>query len=248
MHPIPIPNHQRKLPSAKYEAWKMWHEDGLSMDKVANFPARSAPIKEQTVCEYLLEAAKEGFEIDWPRFCDEIGLTRQIFLVIQGAITKVGSTDKLKPIKNELPEDISYMQIKTCLLMQNCGISLEVALPSDPSISKASELENKVTDSSTKTAPLAFTMTQEQEVPPINDDLQLPEKRQKLNTTEGSSVALEATENSILNWLEKLNEGVSLSDILEHFNGSKKESVIDLVASLECDFLIFKKNNLYRLL
>jgi len=36
-----------------------------------------------------------------------IGLTQEIISEIQGAISKVGSTDKLKPIKNELPEDVS---------------------------------------------------------------------------------------------------------------------------------------------
>lgn len=41
---------------------------------------------------------------------------------------------------------------------------------------------------------------------------------------------------------------VSLSDILEHFKGSNRESVIDLLSTLESDFMIFKKNDLYRLL
>lgn len=36
-----------------------------------------------------------------------IGLTQGIISEIQGAISKVGSTDKLKPIKNELPEEVS---------------------------------------------------------------------------------------------------------------------------------------------
>lgn len=31
----PVPNQQRKLTPAKYEAWKMWQEDGLSIEKVA---------------------------------------------------------------------------------------------------------------------------------------------------------------------------------------------------------------------
>lgn len=72
-----------------------------------NFPGRSAPIKEQTVIEYILEAAQEGFEMDWTRLCNEIGLTHEMFLDIQTAILKVGSREKLKPIKNELPEDVS---------------------------------------------------------------------------------------------------------------------------------------------
>lgn len=35
MHPITIPNQQRKLSSAKFEAWKMWREDGLSIQRIA---------------------------------------------------------------------------------------------------------------------------------------------------------------------------------------------------------------------
>jgi hypothetical protein len=41
---------------------------------------------------------------------------------------------------------------------------------------------------------------------------------------------------------------VFIRDILEHFNGSKEELVIDLLSSLESDFVIFKKNDLYMLL
>lgn len=45
--------------------------------------------------------------MDWKRFFHETGLTREKLLAIQSAIVKVGSKDKLKPIKNELPEDVS---------------------------------------------------------------------------------------------------------------------------------------------
>ena len=41
---------------------------------------------------------------------------------------------------------------------------------------------------------------------------------------------------------------VTLSEILEHFNGLKEESVLDLLSSLEGDFLIYKKNNMYRVM
>lgn len=45
--------------------------------------------------------------MDWTRFCAEVGLTLEIFSDIKGAILKIGSTEKLKPIKNELPENVS---------------------------------------------------------------------------------------------------------------------------------------------
>lgn len=44
--------------------------------------------------------------MDWTRLCVEVELKNEILLAIQGAISKVGSTDKLKPIKNELPDDV----------------------------------------------------------------------------------------------------------------------------------------------
>ena len=72
-----------------------------------NFQRRSAPIKEQTVAGYLLEPTQDGLPFDWTRFCEMVGLTHKIISDIQGAISKVGPTEKLKPIKNELPEDVS---------------------------------------------------------------------------------------------------------------------------------------------
>lgn len=70
-----------------------------------NFPGRAAPIKEQTVLEYILEAGREGFVINWIRFSQEIGLTEDVHKWILSAISKVGK-EKLKPIKNELPEEV----------------------------------------------------------------------------------------------------------------------------------------------
>ncbi|GKF39491.1 DNA helicase, ATP-dependent, RecQ type containing protein [Tanacetum coccineum] len=66
---------------------------------------RSAPIKVQTVLGYVLDAAREGCVVDWARLFEEIGLTQDIVASIQAAILKVGSKDKLKPIKEELPEE-----------------------------------------------------------------------------------------------------------------------------------------------
>ncbi|XP_065880373.1 uncharacterized protein [Euphorbia lathyris] len=244
----PVSGYPKKLTPAKYEAWRMWHEDGLPIHKIANFPGRSAPIKEGTVCEYLLEAALEGLEFDWVRFCNETGLTRNIFSDIQGAISKVGSTDKMKPIKNELPEDISYTHIKTFLQMQKCGISLGETACGHSSPSMADELRENATGDNGETASIIVTRAEQPKSQPTDDDDScLPDKRQKIMKTEQSSTVLEATEDSLLEWI-KNNEGVSKSDILKHFKGSKEESVIGILSSLEGDFMIYKKNDLYRLL
>ncbi|KAJ8751579.1 hypothetical protein K2173_016825 [Erythroxylum novogranatense] len=264
---------QRKLTPAKVEAWKKWDEDGLSIQMIATFPGRSASIKEQTVAEYILEAAQEGFEMDWTRFCDEIGMTSEIFLAIQGAISKVGSTDKLKPIKNELPEDITYVHIKTCLSMKKLGIPLDAICATAPHLSTSKTRELVKTDSescSTETAGPCHIQTQDNAVahvgssnneiaslaaarkqeclPTVHEEHLLYPKKRKVDLPQGISTELVASPSSLLNWLTKYDEGVSLSDIMEHFEKSEEDSVVNILSNLEGDFLIFKKNNLYRLL
>lgn len=48
--------------------------------------------------------------MDWSRFYDEIGFTQDMFSAIENAVVKAGSTEKLKPIKNELPEEVSLIE------------------------------------------------------------------------------------------------------------------------------------------
>ncbi|CAI0560570.1 unnamed protein product [Linum tenue] len=243
-------NSQRKLAPAKLQAWKMWSEDGLSIHQIASFPGRSAPIKPQTVLEYLLEAAQQGCNVNWTRFSEEVGLTNEIFMDITRAISKVGSRDKLKPIKDALPEEISYTHIKTCLTMQNCGMSLEMA-PS-PCIGTAAndeEAPRKVDDANSKTTALEVGNSLEGEMSvSCGDGLPLG-KRQKVDGPEQSLTSLViATEDGIVDWLKNYDDGVPIHDILEHFNGSGEESVIAMLNCLEGDFVIYKKNNVYRIL
>ncbi|KAK7301998.1 hypothetical protein RJT34_12875 [Clitoria ternatea] len=273
----PITIKSKKLTSAKFEAWKMWHEDGLSIQSIANFPGRSAPIKEQTVTEYLLEAAQDGLPFDWTRFCEMIGLTQEIISEIQGAILKVGSTDKLKPIKNELPEDINYQHIKTYLSMQSSGIYLEgIQIGShqtkkdEKPINNASNLSEPTSetcpmerpyedDISAKSlmetrnleideAPLPMNGFQVNKLAAVSEG-EFTSKRHKVcETEEVNSTKLKATESSIVEWLKNLDEGASLTDILEHFNGSDEDSVVQMLNCLECEFLIYKKANMYRVM
>ncbi|TKY47296.1 Werner syndrome ATP-dependent helicase-like [Spatholobus suberectus] len=274
----PVTNKSKKLTSAKFEAWKMWHEDGRSINEIANCPGRSAPIKEQTVADYLLEAAQEGLPFDWTRFCEMIGVTKEIISEIQGAISKVGSTDKLKPIKNELPEDISYLHIKTYLSMRNCGISLEAHQSgshqtrkddepahnasnlSDPTL-EMSHVERHCEDSIFAESSMEKCDLEIDEVPslpvngsevqkhPLASEGEFTSKRQKVSETkEANSTKLKATESSVVEWLKNLDEGATLSDVLEHFNGSSEDSVVELLNCLECDFSIYRKGNMFRVM
>jgi hypothetical protein len=85
------------------------------------------PIKEQTVIAYILDAAREGCEMDWSRFCREVGLTPDIATAIRHAISKVGSREKMKPIKEELPENVLSLCIITpfLFLIKQCRFSLQ---------------------------------------------------------------------------------------------------------------------------
>ncbi|GMN23224.1 hypothetical protein TIFTF001_000034 [Ficus carica] len=221
VYPVPNQsNQQRKLTPAKFDTWKMWQEDGLSIQKIANFPGRSAPIKESTVSEYLFEAALEGLEMDWTRLCHEIGLTHEMFLDTQSAILKVGSEEKLKPIKNELPEEISYTHIKACLTMQNRGISVDAILPcrnAKDRVNKASEstpTESKNSDgldNSEETASVLLAEDQRAKPGMVRGEDLLANKRQRVAEPmeESSATPLKATESTVLDWLKNFNEGVS---------------------------------------
>ncbi|KAK4731567.1 hypothetical protein R3W88_024555 [Solanum pinnatisectum] len=277
---VTVPNN-KKLTPAKFEAWKMWHEDGLTFKEIANFPGRAVAIKEQTVLEYILEAAREGCKMNWTRFCEETGLTRETFLSIQNAVSKVGR-EKLKPIKTELPEEVSYGQIKAYLTMQEAGVSAEVfsskseqSCNGDECLTEISEvLQNSIIPSDMQgdddivEAPgitgingasspgktegaESHLLTEEirKEAASSEGDFLIHKKRQRVEAAEGESFrALVATEESILSWLKNFDDGVTLSDLLEHFNGSTEESLVNLLCCLEGEFLIYRKNNLYKLL
>ncbi|KAL8215133.1 hypothetical protein R6Q57_004582 [Mikania cordata] len=223
-----ITKQPKDLPPAKYSAWKMWQEECLTAEKIANFPGRSAPIKVNTVLGYVLDAAQEGCLVDWPRLLKEIGLTRNIVAKIQVAILKVGSKDKLKPIKNELPEEVDYTHIKAWLTMQDLGMSSEAI--SDDKTQESFEMP-------------VFEKT---EVVIIDDS---PRKRSKIDVTEKDNRFLvELNEASMLAWLQDFENGVTLSDIIKHFTGSTEAEVVDMLSCMESDFLIFKKNNMYKLM
>ncbi|KGN53928.2 uncharacterized protein LOC101222028 [Cucumis sativus] len=240
------PNQRRPLAPAKFEAWKMWHEDGLSIQKIANFPGRLAPIKETTVFGYIVDAVQEGYEIDWTKFCDEIGLTCQIFSDIQSAVTKVGSAEKLKAIKDELPEEINYAHIKACLVMQSRGMSPEgLDRKTDEPMTGASVLSGSPTSIQKKEEPCVIETPSNGE-----EEISVSLKRQKVcELEEEHRVPIKATESLLVEWL-KNNDGVTLDNMMKQFKlkGCEEESLVALLNSLEGDFVIYKKNNIYKLM
>lgn len=276
-------NIECKATPAKVEAWRMWQEKGLSFSEIANLPDRPVPIKESTVLEYILEVARAGFEVNWVRFCKEAGLTYKIAKEIQVGISKAGSKEKLKPIKEQVPESVSYIQIKIFLALEECGLSIDdiVDMPSSKG-----EDESCLKDSPSVLQDGAQSMTQfvkEDDLlkasnsseenafskPPwlLSDTGATIHKRKteaknsfsrcgsptkKLcceNDWKSQSDVelLQATEDALLSWLSE-RDGATVSQISEHFAGSSRDFVLELLSRLESDFLIYNKNSVYKVM
>lgn len=86
-------------------------EAGMSVKEVA--AARG--LSEVTIEGHLIRCALEGHAVDWERM-----LPGQYENMIAAAIEQVGG-DKLKPIKEALPDEISYFMIKACLAKRSLG-------------------------------------------------------------------------------------------------------------------------------
>lgn len=91
-------------PPSHLTTWSLWQE-GKNLDEIS----RERGLSPTTLENHLLRAAGEGHPVDWDRLipAGEEPLIRQ-------AIEKVGGT-LLKPIKEALPEEITYTAIKAVL-------------------------------------------------------------------------------------------------------------------------------------
>lgn len=80
-----------------------------SCSSFQNLPERPKPIKEDTVVEYILDCLRAGYEVDWDRLCVDAQFDESRAEEVRIAVLKVGSRDKLKPIKDQLPETVSLL-------------------------------------------------------------------------------------------------------------------------------------------
>ncbi|GFZ01790.1 hypothetical protein Acr_15g0003990 [Actinidia rufa] len=131
-------------------------------------------------------------------------------------------TDEHSIQRSELPPTSNH---PSCMEEGPCDSEKPVGNMVSHYISEISEGEGLIhADNSTSPKqPLVYT-----------NDLLSSSKRQKVDAPEGeNSLALELTESSLLNWLKNCNDGVSPSDILEQFNGSTKESLLEMMNCLE---------------
>ncbi|WP_444546811.1 DNA helicase RecQ [Irregularibacter muris] len=96
-----------KTPSHR-ESYELYQE-GKTLEEIAQMRG----FKKDTILTHLAKCQEEGEEIDWSRIVDQ----EKEALIIK-AVDQVG-TEYLKPIKEILPEDISYYDIKAVLCKMN---------------------------------------------------------------------------------------------------------------------------------
>ncbi|EMS51059.1 ATP-dependent DNA helicase recQ [Triticum urartu] len=229
-----------------------------------DYARKAVPIKEQTVISYILDAARDGCEMNWNRFFEETGLTPEIASQIRLAIAKVGSRERLKPIKEELPENVTYEMIKIFFAADDLG-ALEKTFgngPTDESPAQTAEsakpcshgseaLEkgdqgNPVIISGTCDSSPSTKRSQTDGTPLSADEPVMKLQKIEEQGTEPTTTNV-ATEDAILELAASRN-GVSLEDAVKHFSGSKRESVVEMLESLRCSFAVYMKNGCYLVL
>jgi len=86
----------------RYELTYRYYEEGLCIDEMA----QKRDMGKKTIIKHLQKCEAKGLIVDWDRFIDDALKEEKILR----AIEQVG-LEKLKPIKELLPEDISYDDI-----------------------------------------------------------------------------------------------------------------------------------------
>ena len=90
----------------KYNRYKITYDcylKGLSLEEIAKI--RNFTVN--TIIEHLKKCEGNGLEVDWSRFIDDSLKEKRVL----DAIRKLG-LKRLKPIKESLPKDITYEDIK----------------------------------------------------------------------------------------------------------------------------------------
>ncbi|MBM7644629.1 ATP-dependent DNA helicase RecQ [Scopulibacillus daqui] len=103
------PEPQAKIKNSSKEkshhiTYQMFSE-GLSIQEIANARGLSTT----TVESHLIRSAEDGFEIDWGQFID-----KALEPLIAKSVEEAG-TERLTPIKQRLPEEVSYFMIRAYL-------------------------------------------------------------------------------------------------------------------------------------
>lgn len=269
-----------KATPAKVEAWRMWQENYMSISEIANLPDRPKPIKEETVADYIMDCCKLGYKLDWQRFSDETGFSK-VVKEVEAGVERAGVVDRLKPIKEQVPEHVSYLHIKLYLMMKDLNLPCPNAISDSTESAMEDEANGAVKDSEgeyssvvCQEVPMNLSHREEDATKPpwIDSDHSSPSRKQKrapiwktdapqvLPETSGGKRAkdddvcakgleggsLRLTEEAFMVWLSK-HDGVSKNDILTAFS-TEEDSLNSFLASLEGEFLIYRKNDMYRVI
>jgi ATP-dependent DNA helicase RecQ len=108
MRPTAFPSKKSIKNPSHMESYELYVQ-GKTIEEISEL----REIKKDTILSHLLKCHKEGKKINWHDYLDK----KKEQLILK-AIDEVGS-DFLKPIKNILPEDISYYDIKLVLCKIN---------------------------------------------------------------------------------------------------------------------------------
>nr|WP_229768608.1 helix-turn-helix domain-containing protein [Tissierella pigra] len=87
----------------RYELTYGCYLEGLSLEEIS----QKRNFTKNTIIEHLAKSQEQGKAVDWLRFIDNPRKEEKILSVIN----QLG-LEKLKPIKEALPEDITYEDIK----------------------------------------------------------------------------------------------------------------------------------------
>ncbi|MBY0148510.1 DNA helicase RecQ [Neobacillus niacini] len=79
-----------------------FHQQNLSIDEIA----KSRDLAISTVESHLIQCAQQGMEVDFTRL-----IPAEYIQLLEKAVQEAGR-DRLKPIKEQLPEEVSYFMIK----------------------------------------------------------------------------------------------------------------------------------------
>lgn len=96
----------------RYELTYNCYEEGLSLSEIAD----KRGFTTNTIIEHLRKCQSFGQTVDWSRFIDDPNKEEKILDAI-----KVLGLEKLKPIKEALPEEISYEDIRLVIVKNRTG-------------------------------------------------------------------------------------------------------------------------------
>ena len=105
-------NYEKKLTPTKETSYKLFMENKMSIDLIS----KARGMKKQTIEDHLVECINCKRKLDLNRLEFSYNIYRLVFKTINS--DKINNNiSKLKPIKNLLPRNISYLHIKLTIAM-----------------------------------------------------------------------------------------------------------------------------------